>query len=186
MSELTGRQIPLIDDEGAFQAVGHPGTSGRRYAEATMNRDKIAQSLRAEIAHLQRVLDLMEEVPNTAPERGGPGRPKGAAGRVASVKPEPPTPKKRVMSAEGKARIAAAQKKRWAKAKRATASNAQNSKALAVTRGAGSKPSKTQTGSRSPKTMATPKKAAQPAAKKKARAVSRPVKSAADQTPVTE
>ena len=79
-----------------------------------MNQNEMIQSLRAEISKLQRVLDLLlEQTTETQPARR-PGRPKGSANKATSFNPEEFAPKKRTMSADGKARIAAAQKKRWA------------------------------------------------------------------------
>ena len=83
------------------------------YPYRTMNQNEMIQGLRAEIAKLQRVLDLLLEQPST-PEVRGPGRPKGSTNRATSFNPKEFAPKRRTMSAEGKARIAAAQKKRWA------------------------------------------------------------------------
>ena len=78
-----------------------------------MNQNEMIQGLRAEIAKLQRVLDLLlEQTTETEPVRR-PGRSRGA-NRATSFNREDFAPKKRKMSAEGKARIAAAQKKRWA------------------------------------------------------------------------
>jgi len=64
----------------------------------------------AEIAQLQRARALIAG----AAAKKGPGRPKSAA--VSTVKPKK---KKRKMSPEGRARIAAAQKARWAAQKKA-------------------------------------------------------------------
>ena len=74
----------------------------------------MTQSLRAEIAKLQRVLELLLDQPSAPEEVRRPGRPKGSGNRATSFNPEEFAPKKRTMSAEGRARIAAAQKKRWA------------------------------------------------------------------------
>ena len=69
-------------------------------------------ALNAEIDRLVQARDLLAGPLHVA--QRGPGRPKSAA-----TKPLPgnsdAAPKKRTMSAEGKLRIAAAQKKRWAK-----------------------------------------------------------------------
>ena len=69
-------------------------------------------ALNAEIARLVQARDLLAGT-NYVAQRGA-GRPKASA-----TKPSPgnsdPAPKKRTMSAEGKLRIAATQKKRWAK-----------------------------------------------------------------------
>ena len=68
-----------------------------------------------QISKLQQVRSLIvESAP--APKRGRPGRSTAAAGASAKAAVTAP---KRVMSAEGKARIAAAQKKRWAAARKA-------------------------------------------------------------------
>ncbi len=84
-----------------------------------MNQNEIMQSLRAEIAKLQRVLDLLSERSSAVTEVRRPGRPKGSGNRSVAPDPQEAEPKKRMMSAEGKARIAAAQKKRWAAQKSA-------------------------------------------------------------------
>ena len=84
-----------------------------------MNQNDIIQSLRAEITKLQRVLDLLlEEATETDPVRR-PGRPKGSSNKATSFNPEEFAPTKRTMSPEERARIAAAQKKRWAAQKAA-------------------------------------------------------------------
>ena len=85
-----------------------------------MNQNEMIQSLRAEINKLQRVLDLLLEQTTETEAVRRPGRPKGSANKAASFNPEEFAPKKRAMSAEGKARIAAAQKKRWAAQKAAS------------------------------------------------------------------
>ena len=90
------------------------------YPDRTMNQDEMIQSLRAEIAKLQRVLDPLLHQSSTADQVRRPGRPKGSGSKATSFNPEEFAPKKRTMSAEGKARIAAAQKKRWAVSKKAT------------------------------------------------------------------
>ena len=66
-----------------------------------------------EIARLQHIRDMLAGS-NSQALKAKLGRPK----KVAAVVPA--TPAKRIMSAEGKARIAAAQKKRWAAKKRAS------------------------------------------------------------------
>ncbi len=138
---------------------------------------------------------LNVEITSSTPERRGPGRPRGAAGRVASVRLELPARQKRSMSPEGKARIAAAQKNRLAKVKRGAASNQQNSKAFAAT-ARGNQRSKLPSGS-SParKSLTTPKKAGSPAVKKTSRragkrpanvaATSRPQRTRGNRTAVT-
>jgi hypothetical protein len=72
-----------------------------------MQTTEIIAELDAEIARLQQAKDLL----NGTTTKRGPGRP--AAGATAAA------PMKRVLSAEARARIAAAQKARWAKARKA-------------------------------------------------------------------
>ena len=87
-----------------------------------MNQNEMIQSIRAEISKLQRVLDLLIDRSDDVAEVRRPGRPKGSGSRATSFDPDEFAPKRRTMSAEGKARIAAAQKKRWA-AQKATSSD---------------------------------------------------------------
>ena len=93
-------------------------TSQGRYSDTDMNRDEILAALNAEIDHLTAVRDLMNgNSPAEAPRR--PGRPKGLTSKAVSFNPEEfVTKKPRTMSAEGKARVAEAQRKRWAAQKR--------------------------------------------------------------------
>ncbi len=49
------------------------------------------------------------------PVKRGPGRPKGSTNKAAGIHGADSTPKRRTMSPEGKERIAAAQRTRWAK-----------------------------------------------------------------------
>ena len=97
-----------------------------------MNRSDILQALDTEIAKLQQARTLLADAPDVLPEatavRRGPGRPKGST-KTAAKETKAPAAKKRTMSAEGKARIAAAQKARWAKLHKATKSAATPKKA---------------------------------------------------------
>ena len=72
-----------------------------------MNRHQIVATLDAEIARLQQVRAVLNGTV-TGERRGRP---------PASAKQN--TPKKRVLSAEARAKIAEAQRRRWAKSKRA-------------------------------------------------------------------
>jgi hypothetical protein len=74
----------------------------------TMDTIEIIQSIDAEIARLEQARNLLNG--HTAPPKRG--RP---ASSKATATPKPA--KRRKMSAEGRARIAAAQRARWAKAK---------------------------------------------------------------------
>jgi len=85
-----------------------------------MNTSEMIESLRAEIAKLQRVLDLLLDQSADVTQARRPGRPRVAGKTVSSPNPEGRGRKKRTLSPEGKARIAAAQKRRWAAQKSAS------------------------------------------------------------------
>ncbi|MDR3736852.1 MAG: hypothetical protein P4L10_15125 [Acidobacteriaceae bacterium] len=72
-----------------------------------MNLNDIVAQIDAEIARLTQAKQALLGIPTSK----GPGRPRNAAAPAAAK------PKKRKMSAAGRARIAAAQKARWAKVK---------------------------------------------------------------------
>jgi hypothetical protein len=74
-----------------------------------MDTNRIIVDIDAEIFKLQQARALLSNVST----KKGPGRPK-------STKPEVTKPKKRKMSAKGRAAISAAMKARWAKTKKAT------------------------------------------------------------------
>ncbi|MDE1161194.1 MAG: hypothetical protein PW792_04515 [Acidobacteriaceae bacterium] len=67
----------------------------------------------AEIARLQKARTALASLSSSTPVRRGPGRPPKANAGTPNVA------KKRVMSEEARAKIAAAQKKRWAAQKKA-------------------------------------------------------------------
>ncbi len=82
-----------------------------------MNTEAIIEQIDAEISKLQQAKVLLNGVAVASTKRAV-GRPKSVvAARILSVTPAKPV--KRGMSVEGKARIAEAQKRRWAKTKRA-------------------------------------------------------------------
>ena len=80
---------------------------GYHFHGGLMNTGEIISQIDAEIARLQGARALLTE----SPFKRGPGRPK-------AIK-QPNTPKKRHLSAKGKAAISAAMKARWAKRKKA-------------------------------------------------------------------
>jgi len=87
-----------------------------------MNLDKILSEIDLEISRLQQAKQLLSEDSGApAKVKRGPGRPPASSTllKTASV-----TPRRRTMSAAGRARIAAAQKARWAKAKKAAKKSA--------------------------------------------------------------
>ena len=83
-----------------------------------MEIPEIVRALDAQIAQLQQARQLLSDTASRSAPSAEPakrrGRPPGTA-KPVEAKPAG----KRIMSDEGKARIAAAQKKRWAKSKRA-------------------------------------------------------------------
>ena len=85
---------------------------GSLYMEGFVDTESIIQEIDSEISRLQQAKAILS---GTVVKRSA-GRPKRAKSVIKTVAAEPT---KRVMSAEGKARIAAAQKLRWAKSKRA-------------------------------------------------------------------
>jgi hypothetical protein len=76
-----------------------------------MDTIKILAEIDAEIQRLQHARSVLNG--GTVVKRG-PGRPKRSVSGVSSA-----APKRRRLSAEARAKIAAAQKARWAKAKKA-------------------------------------------------------------------
>lgn len=70
-----------------------------------MNREQIIAAIEEEISRLQQVRKLLQS----------------ATGRVITAGVATKTPKKRILSPEARQRIAAAQKRRWAKQKAAAA-----------------------------------------------------------------
>lgn len=84
-----------------------------------MNTNEILSALDAEIYKLQQVRSILAGYSAPVALKRGPGRPKKvvAAPQKAATGLQVKTGK-RVLSADGKARIAAAQKKRWAAAKK--------------------------------------------------------------------
>jgi hypothetical protein len=74
----------------------------------SMDTLEVIQSIEAEIARLEKARALLNGHVSTPAKRGRP---------VSSKLGATAKPQRRKMSAEGRARIAAAQKARWAKAK---------------------------------------------------------------------
>jgi hypothetical protein len=80
--------------------------------EVPLDTESIIQEIDSEISRLEQAKAILSE---TTVKRS-PGRPKRTQPVIKTVAVEPT---KRVMSAEGRAKIAAAQKLRWAKSRRA-------------------------------------------------------------------
>jgi hypothetical protein len=76
-----------------------------------MNTNEILSAIDAEIAKLQQARTILSGYSDPVATKRGPGRPKVVATPTK-------TAAKRTMTAEGKARIAAAQKRRWAASKK--------------------------------------------------------------------
>ena len=81
-----------------------------------MNTAEILAAIDAQIAQLQQARGLIAGAVAVEPSGRRRGRPKGSTNKPVAA---PVKVMKRVMSADGKARIAAAQKLRWAAQKRA-------------------------------------------------------------------
>ena len=89
-----------------------------------MNTNDIILTIDAEISRLQRVKALLTQTSSRTPAKRKPGRPTAASGsgKATGFSPadfDAKATKRRGMSAAGRARIAAAQKARWAKSKTA-------------------------------------------------------------------
>jgi hypothetical protein len=88
-----------------------------------MNTNDIILTIDAEISRLQQVQALLTQTAGDTPAKRKPGRPPAASGGSTAtgvhlaVSDSKAT--KRTISAAGRARIAAAQKARWAKFKKA-------------------------------------------------------------------
>jgi hypothetical protein len=90
-----------------------------------LNTNDIVVQIDAEISRLQQAKALLAGAGNTAKKK--PGRPAGVAGlpREARLEPTKPLAKVkavRTLSPEARAKIAAAQKARWAKSRKAAKS----------------------------------------------------------------
>jgi hypothetical protein len=81
-----------------------------------MGIKQIIAELDAEIARLQQAKTLLSGATTAPIAKQSPGRPKSAPASAAATTP---AKKKRNLSPEGRARIAAAVKARWAKQKKA-------------------------------------------------------------------
>ena len=88
-----------------------------------MDTLRIIQEIDAEISRLQQVKAILR---GTAAKRG-PGRPKTTEAATIAVAAKP---RGHVLSAEARAKIAAAQKARWAKSKRADKKEAKKGAAV--------------------------------------------------------
>ena len=85
-----------------------------------MNTETILNAIDAQIAQLQKARELLGGITTPTAVATHHGRPKGSKNKTAAAPVAlPAKATKRVMSAEGKARIAAAQKRRWEKQKKA-------------------------------------------------------------------
>ena len=85
-----------------------------------MQISEIISALNEEISRLEQVRDLLSNETTSGQTGKRRGRPKGSVNKTRAAKEEKDQPSpKRQMSEAGRARIAAAQKKRWAVAKQA-------------------------------------------------------------------
>ena len=91
-----------------------------------MDTREIVSELDAEIARLQQAREFLIGI--GTPAKRKPGRPAGtkSPSKTASLRPQKPTGKskpRRTLSPEARARIAAAQKARWAKTRKMAAAD---------------------------------------------------------------
>ncbi len=89
-----------------------------------MNTNDIILAIDAEISRLQQAKALLTQTSSLTPAKRKPGRPASTPGsnQATSLNPahfDAKAKKRRGISAEGRARIAAGQKARWAKVKTA-------------------------------------------------------------------
>jgi hypothetical protein len=80
--------------------------------EVSLDTESIIQQIDSEISRLEQAKAIL----SGSVVKRSPGRPKRTESVIKTVAAEPT---KRVMSAEGRAKVAAAQKLRWAKARKA-------------------------------------------------------------------
>ncbi len=128
-------ELQFITGVTRRDSVLYVTTSALRDTLSTMDREEIVAYLNAEISRLTSARDLMtEQDAQAAPRRG---RPKGSTKKAISVDAEEfLSPQRRTMSPEGKARVAAAQKKRWAAQKSKPAQKTTPAKASSTRKGA--------------------------------------------------
>lgn len=117
-----------------------------------MNLDRVLSEIDLEISRLQQAKQLLSENAGGSPVlKRKPGRPPAGTAKTATRSTTAAaSPQKRTMSDEGRARIAAAQKARWAKTKKA----AKTAAATAKTKSAGKKASAKKPGRPAGKTKA--------------------------------
>ncbi|HEY4047327.1 MAG TPA: hypothetical protein VGM27_10730 [Acidobacteriaceae bacterium] len=89
-----------------------------------MNTNDIVSTIEAEISRLQQAKALLSDTSSVTHAKRKPGRPAAttASGKASSFNPaqfDAKPRERRALSAEARARIAAAQKARWAKFKKA-------------------------------------------------------------------
>lgn len=87
-----------------------------------MDRHAVVQQLKEELARLNAAISALESIDEPTARRGRP--PKSTAVSQATA------PKRRTMSAAARAKIAAAQRRRWAKQKRQSGSTSSNVKVM--------------------------------------------------------
>ena len=87
-----------------------------------MDRQAVVMQLKEELARISAAISALEGLDAPAVRRGRP--PKSSA----------TGPKRRIMSAEARAKIAAAQRRRWAKQKRQSGATSSNVKVMPKTR----------------------------------------------------
>ena len=94
--------------------------------EGTMDRQAVVMQLKEELARINAAISALESLDAPTARRGRPRKSSGIS----------PTsgPKRRTMSAEAREKIAAAQRRRWAKQKRQAGSTSSNVKIMPKSR----------------------------------------------------
>jgi hypothetical protein len=105
-----------------------------------MQTNEILEALDRQIAQLQQARALLTNQTSQLQTGKRRGRPKSSDSKTAKSVPAAAKTSKRTMSAEGKARIAAAQKARWAAKKKTTKSAVTTSAPAAVGKAINSPP----------------------------------------------
>jgi hypothetical protein len=114
--DASGRVETFAEDLGKLL-----GTAERKATEWLSQREEVARQLsqlRDKATQLLSQLGLTGVIANSAASGHRWGRPPAAASQTPARRGRPPGKKKRTMSAEARALIAAAQRRRWAKVRR--------------------------------------------------------------------
>jgi hypothetical protein len=121
LASAARRYETRVGDNSSHSLAGHVGYALKG---GFMNTNDIILTIDAEISRLQQAKALLTQTSSPTPAKRKPGRPTAGSGsnKATSFNPadfDAKATKRRGMSAAGRARIAAAQKARWARSKTA-------------------------------------------------------------------